>query len=94
MPTSAPTDQTDMSPAAVMERAAAARGDMFPEWQVVADALPETVAMITRTGGYLHKYEGQGGEGQELSKRLVTDLASGFTGLSLDISYHTAQNSF
>ena len=32
MPPKPTTDAADMSPQAVMARAAAARGDMFPEW--------------------------------------------------------------
>lgn len=66
----------DMSPDAVMARAAAARGDMFPEWRLIAEATPETVALITRTGGYLHKYEGQSGAGQELSVQMRELIAT------------------
>ena len=69
-------DPDDMSPEAVMARAIAARGDMFPEWQIVADALPETVALISRTGGYLHKYEGMASGGQELSVQMRELIAT------------------
>lgn len=69
-------DPADMSPEAVLARAAAARGDMFPEWRPVADALPETVATITRTGGYLHKYEGQSSGDQELSVQMRELIAT------------------
>ncbi|NND49030.1 MAG: carboxymuconolactone decarboxylase family protein [Rhizobiales bacterium] len=76
MSTTPPFDPADMSPQAVMARAAAARGDMFPEWQIVADALPQTVAMVTRTGGYLHKYEGQSSDDQQLSVQMRELIAT------------------
>ncbi|NND50635.1 MAG: hypothetical protein HKN60_10330 [Rhizobiales bacterium] len=69
-------DAADMSPQAVMARAAAARGDMFPEWQIVAEAAPQTVAMVTQTGGYLHKYEGQSSGDQELSVQMRELIAT------------------
>ncbi len=54
----------------VIEKAIAARGDVFPEWRLIAEASPETMATVTQTGGYLHKYEGIGGEGQQLSVQM------------------------
>jgi alkylhydroperoxidase/carboxymuconolactone decarboxylase family protein YurZ len=54
----------------VIEKAIAARGDVFPEWRLIAEASPETMATVTQTGGYLHKYEGIGGGEQQLSVQM------------------------
>lgn len=61
---------------AVIEKAIAARGDVFPEWRLIAETSPETMAMVTNTGGYLHKYEGVGGEGQQLSVQMRELIAT------------------
>ncbi len=71
-----------------MARAAAARGDMFQEWQIVADALPQTVAMITRTGGYLHKYEGQSSDDQQLSVQMCELIATPAICAKGDLRHH------
>jgi alkylhydroperoxidase/carboxymuconolactone decarboxylase family protein YurZ len=60
----------------VIEKAIAARGDVFPEWKLIAEASPETMAMVTNTGGYLHKYEGVGGEKQQLSVQMRELIAT------------------
>lgn len=65
-----------MSSEAVIEKAIAARGDVFPEWRLIANASPETMAIITNTGGYLHKYEGVGGEKQQLSVQMRELIAT------------------
>ena len=65
-----------LSSEAVIEKAIAARGDVFPEWRLIAEASPETMAIITNTGGYLHKYEGVGGESQELSVQMRELIAT------------------
>jgi alkylhydroperoxidase/carboxymuconolactone decarboxylase family protein YurZ len=52
---------------AVMARATASRGDIFPEWKVLAHELPRTYDLVTTTGGYFHKYEHQGTSDQVLS---------------------------
>jgi alkylhydroperoxidase/carboxymuconolactone decarboxylase family protein YurZ len=57
----------DMSPEAVMARATAARGDIFPEWKILAYAAPQTYDLVTRTGGYFHQYQGQTTGEQQLS---------------------------
>src|SRR5688572_12280269 len=57
----------DMSPEAILARATAARGDIFPEWKPIAYALPQTYDLINRTGSYLHQYHGQRPEEQALS---------------------------
>jgi len=57
----------DMSPEAILARAAKARGDVFPEWSLVAHTLPQTYDLINRTGSYLHQYHGQSPEEQQLS---------------------------
>lgn len=57
----------DLSPEAILARATAARGDIFPEWKPVAYALPQTYDLINRTGSYLHQYHGQSAEEQALS---------------------------
>jgi alkylhydroperoxidase/carboxymuconolactone decarboxylase family protein YurZ len=56
-----------MSPEAVLARAAAARGDVFPEWKILAHASPETYDLVTRTGGYFHAYHGETSGEQQLS---------------------------
>jgi alkylhydroperoxidase/carboxymuconolactone decarboxylase family protein YurZ len=63
-------DNLALTSAAVIEKAIAARGDVFPEWRLIAEASPETMAVVTNTGGYLHKYEGVGGEEQQLSVQM------------------------
>ncbi len=65
-----------LSPEAVIEKAIAARGDVFPEWRLIAEASPETMATVTQTGGYLHKYEGIGGEAQQLSAQMRELIAT------------------
>ena len=57
----------DMSPDAVIARATAARGDIFPEWKILAHASPQTYDLVTRTGGYFHQYQGQTTGEQQLS---------------------------
>ena len=57
----------DMSPEAVLARATAARGDIFPEWRILAYASPHTYELVTRTGGYFHGYHGQTTGDQQLS---------------------------
>lgn len=67
MSTASKTNPRDLSPEAVLARAAAARGDIFPEWKVLAHASPETYDLVTHTGGYFHKYQGESSEEQQLS---------------------------
>jgi alkylhydroperoxidase/carboxymuconolactone decarboxylase family protein YurZ len=57
----------DLSPEAILARATAARGDIFPEWKPVAYALPQTYDLINKTGSYLHQYHGQSPDEQALS---------------------------
>lgn len=61
------TSDKDMSPEAVLARATAARGDIFPEWRILAHAYPQTYDLVTRTGGYFHQYQGQTTGEQQLS---------------------------
>lgn len=70
------TRETALSADAVIEKAIAARGDVFPEWRLIAETSPETMAAVTNTGGYLHKYEGVGGEGQQLSVQMRELIAT------------------
>lgn len=59
------TEPIDLSPEAVLARATAARGDIFPEWKTLVYASPKTYHLINQTVSYLHQYHGQsGGEGQ------------------------------
>jgi alkylhydroperoxidase/carboxymuconolactone decarboxylase family protein YurZ len=57
----------ELSPEAVLTRAAKARGDIFPEWKVLAYASPQTYDLVTHTGGYFHKYHGESSDEQQLS---------------------------
>jgi alkylhydroperoxidase/carboxymuconolactone decarboxylase family protein YurZ len=61
------TGERDMSPEAVIARATAARGDIFPEWKILAHAAPQTYDLVTRTGGYFHQYHGETTAEQQLS---------------------------
>lgn len=60
----------------VISKAIAARGDVFPEWRLIAETSPETMAMVTQTGGYLHKYEGVGDAKQQLSVQMRELIAT------------------
>jgi len=65
--TASKSNARDLSPEAVLARAATARGDIFPEWKVLAYASPQTYDLVTRTGGYFHKYQGESSDEQQLS---------------------------
>lgn len=67
MSTANRSEPRDVSPEAVLARAAGARGDIFPEWKVLAYASPETYDLVTHTGGYFHKYHGESSDEQQLS---------------------------
>ena len=59
------TEELDLSPEAILARATAARGDIFPEWKTLVYASPKTYHLINQTVSYLHQYHGQqAGEGQ------------------------------
>jgi len=58
----------DLSPEAVLARATAARGDIFPEWRPVAHASPKTYHLINQTVSYLHSYHGQEASTGQLSR--------------------------
>jgi alkylhydroperoxidase/carboxymuconolactone decarboxylase family protein YurZ len=62
-----PAGDVDLSPEAVVARATAARGDIFPEWKILAQASPRTYDLVTRTGGYFHHYHGETAADQQLS---------------------------
>ncbi len=49
----------DLSPEALLARATAARGDIFPEWKTLVYASPKTYHLINQTVSYLHRYHGQ-----------------------------------
>lgn len=68
--------ETDLNVEAVIQKAIAARGDVFPEWRLIAETSPETMATVTNTGGYLHKYEGVGDAGQQLSVQMRELIAT------------------
>ena len=60
-------DVEDLSPEAVLARATAARGDIFPEWKPLAHASPKTYHLINQTVSYLHSYHGQEVTSEQLS---------------------------
>lgn len=68
--------KTTLSADAVIDKAIAARGDVFPEWRLIAETSPETMAIVTHTGGYLHKYEGVGDGEQQLSVQMRELIAT------------------
>ena len=60
-------DVEDLSPEAVLARATAARGDIFPEWKPLAHASPKTYHLINQAVSYLHSYHGQEVTSEQLS---------------------------
>lgn len=63
-------DTPDLNPEAVLARATAARGDIFPEWKMVVYASPKTYHLINQTVSYLHQYHGQKAEAGQLSLQM------------------------
>jgi alkylhydroperoxidase/carboxymuconolactone decarboxylase family protein YurZ len=59
--------EVDLSPEAILARATAARGDIFPEWKTVVYASPKTYHLINQTVSYLHQYHGQQAASGQLS---------------------------
>lgn len=68
--------EQEMKPEAVIAEATAARGDIFPEWKVLAHASPQTYHLVTQTGGYFHKYHGVGSGEQQLSVQMRELIAT------------------
>lgn len=60
-------EKDDLSPEAVLARAAQARGDIFPEWRPLAYASPQTYHLINETVSYLHDYHRQAQSAERLS---------------------------
>lgn len=67
VPESRRNNTEDLSPEAILARATAARGDIFPEWKAVVYAVPRTYDLINRTVSYLHQYHGEDPSAQQLS---------------------------
>jgi alkylhydroperoxidase/carboxymuconolactone decarboxylase family protein YurZ len=63
-------DEVDLSPEAVLARATAARGDIFPEWKTLVYASPKTYHLINQTVSYLHQYHGQQTASGQLSVQM------------------------
>ena len=70
MPPAAKSQTEDLSPEAILARATAARGDIFPEWKTLAYASPKTYHLINQTVSYLHQYHGQPAAAGQLSKQM------------------------
>jgi len=66
----------DMSPEAILARAAKARGDVFPEWKLVAHTIPQTYDLIGRAGSYLHQYHGEAESRDKLSAQMRELIAT------------------
>ncbi len=62
--------EMDLSPEAVLTRATAARGDIFPEWKTLVYASPKTYHLINQTVSYLHQYHGQQAASGQLSVQM------------------------
>ena len=60
-------EEEDLTPEAILARATAARGDIFPEWKTLVYASPKTYHLINRTVSYLHQYHGQAAASGQLS---------------------------
>ena len=67
MPASEKQSELDLSPEAILARATAARGDIFPEWKALVYASPKTYHLINQTVSYLHQYHGQQADSGQLS---------------------------
>ena len=67
MPESEKQYVVDLSPEALLARATAARGDIFPEWKTLVYASPKTYHLINQTVSYLHQYHGQQADSGQLS---------------------------
>ena len=76
-----------MSPEAVLARAVAARGDIYPEWAYVIEATPRLFELIQATGGYFHKYKGKAAAGEELSPEMRELIATAALAAKPDIRY-------
>lgn len=63
-------DDVDLSPEAILARATAARGDIFPEWKTLVYASPKTYHLINQTVSYLHQYHGQQAASGQLSVQM------------------------
>ena len=68
MPTTEGKGAETLNPEAVLARATAARGDIFPEWKPLAHASPRTYHLINETVSYLHGYHGQEKSEEQLSR--------------------------
>ena len=68
--------EDDMSPEAILARAAKARGDVFPEWKLVAHTIPHTYDLIGRAGSYLHQYHGEAESMDKLSAQMRELIAT------------------
>jgi alkylhydroperoxidase/carboxymuconolactone decarboxylase family protein YurZ len=60
-------EDAPLSARQVMERFVAERGDLFEEFHLMAEVIPDTVNLIRATAGYVHFYENQTADDQELS---------------------------
>lgn len=63
-------DYIDLNPEAILARAIAARGDIFPEWKTLVYASPKTYHLISQTVSYLHQYQGQQAASGQLSVQM------------------------
>ena len=70
MPESEKQNVVDLSPEALLARATAARGDIFPEWKTLMYASPKTYHLIDQTVSYLHQYHGQHADSGQLSVQM------------------------
>jgi alkylhydroperoxidase/carboxymuconolactone decarboxylase family protein YurZ len=77
----------DASPEAVLARAVAARGDIYPEWRHVIEATPRLFELIQATGGYFHKYKGKAAAGEELSPEMRELIATAALAAKPDVRY-------
>ena len=81
------SDAEGITPESVMARAIAARGDVYPEWRYVAEALPELFQLLQETGGYFHKYGGGEASKDELSGEMRELIATPALCAKPDVRY-------
>lgn len=70
MPPSEKQIEIDLNPEAILARATAARGDIFPEWKTLVYASPKTYHLINQTVSYLHQYQGHQAAAGQLSVQM------------------------
>ena len=65
-----------LDPEELIRHAIATRGDMFPEFSILAHTIPEAYAINQQISGYVHQYEGLSSPSQALSHQMRELIAT------------------